>query len=151
MNDIERMILDELHIKPEEKFKIQLNNIGIEPGEYVIDNYMIIYKIKNNVKDIIHNQSDFIINLIKGNLKIKKNITDEELITLKALKINGYNYIARDADNDLYAYSEKPYAWRSPEPCKLHTCKLHSGLFPQITWLNEYLSVEDLLKEAEEI
>lgn len=36
-------------------------------------------------------------------------LTDKEIEILKALKLLGFNFLARDENNDLYAYSKKPF------------------------------------------
>ena len=52
----------------------------------------------------------YIADILNGKLKIIKlpNYTDEQKEIFKALKLLGFNYIARDNDEDLIAYKSKP-------------------------------------------
>lgn len=66
--------------------------------------------------------------------------TDEELIVLRLLYHNYYNYIARDENGTLYAFIEKPKKyyekfWRVLKPN--NTFLLNTNLFPNIEWIND--------------
>jgi hypothetical protein len=75
-------------------------------------------------------------------------LTQEQIKILKALKTLGFNWIARDKDNDLYAYNTKPkkliYIW--DEGSSVTSLNYLTVRFDFIKWEDEEpINIDDLL------
>lgn len=62
------------------------------------------YRFAGNFSQLLE---DVNLNLIWERKEIK--LTDREIEILKALKVLGYEFLARDENTDMYAYNGKPY------------------------------------------
>ena len=82
-------------------------------------------------------------------VEVKVELTTQEVEALKALKVLGFNWIARDENDILYAYGSKPIK-RSVEYGAVGIwCHLNTDLFSFITWQDEEpTSIDELLKNA---
>lgn len=68
--------------------------------------YDIMEVYTTDGRDVLHVN---FINLSKRySIWKRKEYTDEQKEIFKALKVLGYNYVARDADNDIYTYQQIP-------------------------------------------
>lgn len=116
------------------------------------DNYL------ENLKDNNGNASWDIVKIEYGGKVIwerqEVELTEDEVIVLKALKIiagNKNDYLARDENNDLYAYQNEPEkqytTWGDPKYAE--GIYLNKNLFQFIMWEDEEpYSIDELLKNA---
>lgn len=92
----------------DEKFKIDFK-FRISDSEYYINDKGNLVQIGNNFDA---GANEFVVPLINGNYTIIKlpfyQYSEAEITTLSALWLNGYKYIVRDKDNDLWAYDNIP-------------------------------------------
>lgn len=66
---------------------------------------------------------------------------------LKIAKENGYNFIARDKNNNLYLYSNKPWKAENDWDYEDRTTPVFAELFKFVKWENESpMLIEELLK-----
>lgn len=66
---------------------------------------------------------------------------------LKFAKENGYNFIARDKNNNLYLYSNKPWKAENDWDYEDRTTPVFAELFKFVKWENESpMLIEELLK-----
>lgn len=66
---------------------------------------------------------------------------------LKFAKENGYNFIARDKNNNLYLYSNKPWKDKIDWDYEDRTTPVFAELFKFVKWENESpMLIEELLK-----
>ena len=79
-------------------------------------------------------------------VEVKAELTAQEIEVLKALKFLGFEWIARDSDDELYAHISKPNK-NSFSYGKLdHSCYLNKDLFKFVTWEDEEATeIEELL------
>ncbi|MCB6436550.1 hypothetical protein [Thomasclavelia ramosa] len=79
----------------------------------------------------------------KGTVKLSKF----EYEYLKFAKENGYNFIARDKNNNLYLYSNKPWKAENDWDYEDRTTPVFAELFKFVKWENESpMLIEELLK-----
>jgi len=120
-----------LNVEPLKKFGIQLSK-----EKYYIDTYGHLLTECGTSKD------EYVPYLISGEYKIVKlpfySFAEDERIIMKGLLLNDYNYIARDEDNDLWAYQLKPLEDESGEydADDGDFSKLNNGFFKQVQWGN---------------
>ena len=76
-------------------------------------------------------------------------MTSREIEILKALKVLGFRFLARDTNAHLFAYYDKPY--KLPHYWVLDNSEnimVNSDLFDFIKWTDEEpIKIDDLLKE----
>ena len=83
-------------------------------------------------------------------VKVEVNIelTAREIEFLKALKVLGFSWIARDEDDELYAYVSKPTKKSFSHSSTFSSFFLDEDLFSFITWEDEEAtSIDEMLKE----
>jgi hypothetical protein len=74
-------------------------------------------------------------------------LTQFEYEYLKFAKENGYNFIARDKNNNLYLYSNKPWKGELIWHCIDGNTPVFAKLFKFVTWEDESpMLIEELLK-----
>ena len=74
-------------------------------------------------------------------------LTRFEYEYLKFAKENGYNFIARDKNNNLYLYSNKPWKAENDWDYEDRTTPVFAELFKFVKWENESpMLIEELLK-----
>lgn len=74
-------------------------------------------------------------------------LTKFEYEYLKFAKENGYNFIARDKNNNLYLYSNKPWKAENDWDYEDGTTPVFAELFKFVKWENESpMLIEELLK-----
>ncbi len=134
-----------LGLKPNEKFKINFNNeLNFFPVYYINNEGHLIF---NTTKE---NFDEHVPSLINGKFTIIKmpryHFTEDEIIIMKTLLLNGYHYITRDKCSDLFAHTE------IPEECEEgdylsdgFCCKLNRYFFEQIRG-ERVLYIDDELK-----
>lgn len=124
-----------LGVEVDEKFKIDFKT-HISDYEYFINDRGNLLQIGENFND---NANNLVVPIINGEYTIIKlpfyQFNEDEIITLKALWINGYEYIARDNDDDLWAYDGMPKEDDGVYDNEIewyYTVKLNSDLFQQV-------------------
>ena len=109
MNEITKEIFKFLNVEPDEIFKV----IGHKKYFRINENLKLFYNSKPDETDKLwtitgpyFSIADLIIN---PNIihKIKK-LTKEDEIVINYAKLLGFNWIAKDANGQVYAYEEKP-------------------------------------------
>jgi len=79
-------------------------------------------------------------------VEVKVSLTEHEIESLKALKVLGFNWIARDKNNELCAYNSKPTKNSFEYDTFDHLYYLKKYLFTFITWQDEEpTNIEELL------
>ena len=79
-------------------------------------------------------------------VEVKVSLTEHEIEILKALKVLGLNWIARDGNNTLYAYASKPVKRGFLFSAMGNRSLLDKDLFKFITWQDEEATeIEELL------
>lgn len=82
-------------------------------------------------------------------VEVKHELSEKEIEVLKALKVLGLNWIARDEDNILYAYDSKPIKSSLGYDILGNWFHLNKDLFSFITWQDEEATnIEELLKKC---
>ena len=135
------------------EFFISLNNgICIEVEKY---NNNLIDKIFST-NDIVKVYKNYTLKeVIWKRRKEKPKLTDDEITILKNIK-KRFKYIARDEDNNIFLYEEKPrkkdYGWRLDDrDAYFVDFYMFDNLFQFVKWEdNEPYLIEDLLKEQED-
>ena len=111
-----KKIFEMLGIEPMEKFRV---NTLLQDEQKEYDNY--IYYFTSNLlcyeKEYCNEYKNYIIlpKLLSGELKIVKelsikniNLTSEEQTVIDYCKLCGYKYLAKDNNDEIWAYKEKP-------------------------------------------
>ena len=147
MTNLQKIILKEKSIIPGKPFKIISKTDSFKSGVYLINDDMHVFKIDNLNLKISQDIAKFIIDLIYDKIIVIKKLTEDEMITLTALKINNYNFIARDKNNSLYAFQNKPNRESKIWSANYPYFKIKSELFINIDWKDEPVSIENLLKD----
>ena len=115
-----------------------LSNYTDDLESIVFDDLDIIrvynYKIAGSLYDLLEDDN---LDIIWERKEIK--LTDKEIEILKALKLLGFNFLARDENNDLYAYSKKPFIlsfiyWVTGDD---EYVKVNSDAFTFIKWTDK--------------
>jgi len=79
-------------------------------------------------------------------VEVKVKLTTQEIEVLKALKVLGFEWIARDEDKLIYAHSTKPKKGTKQYVPTFHYFLLEKSLFDFISWEDEEpTNVEELL------
>lgn len=124
MTENVRKIFDMLGVEPNERFKIDDHKYCFI---YYIDENLIVRTDKTNFPSICN-----MLDILTGNVKIikipKYEFTKEEKNILKGLKLLKFNYIVRDEDGKLMAYTDKPE--------KNYTLSIWQYQFGEITYVN---------------
>lgn len=104
-------VFELLGIKPDEEFKITSPFLEKDEKNY-------LYKLKNNMvvkyKDGYgrwNHDWTILPKILNGEMTIKKVIipTDNEQIAINYARLLGHNWLAKDKDGTVFAYTEKPH------------------------------------------
>jgi len=127
-----------LNVELNEKFKLTESN-------YTLDNLYWVDESGNFRCDSKYNEfpAHMVVDILKGEYTIVKlpfyQLTEDEITILSGLYLNDYEYIARDKDNDLWAYQLEPLEDESGEydaDDGDYIAKLNNEFFKQVQWGN---------------
>lgn len=84
-------------------------------------------------------------------VEVDVELTEHEIEVLKALEVLGFNWIARDCDNTLFAYVSKPFKKGAYFECNGgNNTGLEKDLFEFVSWQDEEpTSIDELKKKGE--
>lgn len=141
MDEINRLKRDVslLSNRVEEMEKIITNKKIVLPNDSLLEKYLKDDDIKGHIQKINEKSSIIVdsegIKFTFGEMNIEKFTEDEKAI-LRHLP-EQYKYIARDKDNVLEIYTEKPYKnyewWISEKGCVFHIV-IYEHIFKSIQW-----------------
>lgn len=146
---IKRLVVNDDLIGDDGHLSLSNYNDDLKHDEYSDLDIIKVYRYKR-VRSFSYLLKDDNLELISERKEQKIQLTKEQIKILKALKTLGFNWIARDKDDDLYAYNTKPkkliYSWSIGSSATL--LDFLTVEFDFIKWSDdEPTNIDELLKE----
>ena len=148
MKNYKDEIFELLGVKPFEKFKLRSQNEIYKNTYWIDDINLLLYE------DGSPCAAYGLRHILAGTIEIVKKIipTEEEILALKYAKAIGCEWIAKDDDDQIFAYNKKPYKdnrfyyWSSDEG----ECY---QIYVPISWLSwddkEPTNIQEILEKGE--